>query len=165
MIPENPGSTSLAGPTQAQRQGEAPSDIKIGSQPQPQLQALPPTSSTVPVTSLKTSAMLIPASLPPPTSAPLAPKMSSVLADDPAAPPSQFQLVQQEPCAFTSPVSNTFYSRSDLDSWARGHINSDGDTVYFKPGFVSEDPWARAKEVLAATAARTQSSTPNQART
>ncbi|KAK5464748.1 hypothetical protein LTS15_001310 [Exophiala xenobiotica] len=45
--------------------------------------------------------------------------------------------------AFASPISNTYYTRSDLDEWARGKINANGDTVYFKPGFVSDDPWAR----------------------
>ncbi|KIX03439.1 uncharacterized protein Z518_06991 [Rhinocladiella mackenziei CBS 650.93] len=44
---------------------------------------------------------------------------------------------------FTSPVSNTYYTRTDLEEWARGKVNANGDTVYFKPGFVSIDPWAR----------------------
>lgn len=48
--------------------------------------------------------------------------------------------------AFTSPISNTYYTRSDLDEWARGKINANGDTVYFKPGFVSDDPWARHRD-------------------
>ncbi|KIW10434.1 hypothetical protein PV08_11398 [Exophiala spinifera] len=47
--------------------------------------------------------------------------------------------------AFSSPVSNTYYTREDLDAWARGKVNANGDTVYFKPGFVSDDPWARLR--------------------
>lgn len=47
--------------------------------------------------------------------------------------------------AFSSPISNTYYTREDLDAWARGKVNGNGDTVYFKPGFVSNDPWARLR--------------------
>ncbi|KAJ4609879.1 hypothetical protein HRR85_006152 [Exophiala dermatitidis] len=47
--------------------------------------------------------------------------------------------------AFSAPNSNTFYTRAELDEWARGKVNARGDVVYFKPAFVSDDPWARLR--------------------
>ena len=48
--------------------------------------------------------------------------------------------------AFASPISNTYYTRAELEEWAKGKVNENGDTVYFKPGFVCEDPWARLRD-------------------
>lgn len=50
-----------------------------------------------------------------------------------------------EHIAFTSPDGQTTYTRSELDELARGKPNSNGDLVFFKPGFVSEDPWFRLR--------------------
>ncbi|KIW46938.1 uncharacterized protein PV06_02558 [Exophiala oligosperma] len=60
-------------------------------------------------------------------------------------PQTQGQGDEEPIYAFSSPVSNTYYTKEDLDRWARGMINANGDTVYFKPGFVSNDPWARLR--------------------
>ncbi|KAI1617262.1 hypothetical protein EDD36DRAFT_462117 [Exophiala viscosa] len=61
--------------------------------------------------------------------------------------PNQMSFTPQPPSyAFTSPISNTYYTRTDLEEWARGKVNANGDTVFFKPGFVSDDPWARLRD-------------------
>ncbi|RVX73306.1 hypothetical protein B0A52_02948 [Exophiala mesophila] len=50
-----------------------------------------------------------------------------------------------EQIAFTSPDGQTTYTRSELDEWARGKRNNNGDLVFFKPGFITEDPWSRLR--------------------
>lgn len=47
---------------------------------------------------------------------------------------------------FTSAISNTNYTKADLEAWARGKKNPNGDLVFFKPGFISEDPWSRLRD-------------------
>ncbi|KIV79847.1 hypothetical protein PV11_07392 [Exophiala sideris] len=61
--------------------------------------------------------------------------------------PDQASFTPQPPTyAFTSPISNTYFTRTDLEELARGKVNANGDTVFFKPGFVSDDPWARLRD-------------------
>lgn len=48
--------------------------------------------------------------------------------------------------AFISPETGISYTRSELDEWSRGKVNERGDTVFFKPGFVCEDPWFRLRD-------------------
>ncbi|KIV94955.1 hypothetical protein PV10_02669 [Exophiala mesophila] len=50
-----------------------------------------------------------------------------------------------EQIAFTSPDGKTTYTRSELNEWARGKPNNNGDLVFFKPGFITEDPWSRLR--------------------
>ena len=60
-----------------------------------------------------------------------------------AAAPS---LAQNQPAyAFTSPQTGISYTRQELEEWTRGKVNERGDKVYFKPGFVAEDPWSRLR--------------------
>ncbi|KEF60786.1 uncharacterized protein A1O9_02348 [Exophiala aquamarina CBS 119918] len=47
---------------------------------------------------------------------------------------------------FTSSATNTNYTKAELDVWARGKRNLNGDLVFFKPGFISEDPWSRLRD-------------------
>jgi hypothetical protein len=48
--------------------------------------------------------------------------------------------------AFSAPSTDTHYTRAELDEWARGRPNRHGDLVFFKPGFVCDDPWARHRD-------------------
>ncbi|EXJ88031.1 hypothetical protein A1O1_04958, partial [Capronia coronata CBS 617.96] len=52
---------------------------------------------------------------------------------------------EQSTYAFSYPATNTFYTRAQLNEWAQGKVNARGDTVYFRPNFVSDDPWARLR--------------------
>jgi hypothetical protein len=52
---------------------------------------------------------------------------------------------QQPRYAFISTQTGISYTRAELDEWQNGKVNKRGDKVYFKPGFVDEDPWARLK--------------------
>lgn len=48
--------------------------------------------------------------------------------------------------AFVAPRTGISYTRAELDAWAKGKVNANGDLVYFKPAFVSEDPWFRLRD-------------------
>ncbi|EXJ67708.1 uncharacterized protein A1O5_09054 [Cladophialophora psammophila CBS 110553] len=54
-----------------------------------------------------------------------------------------FSTQQQTTIIFTSPETGISYTSEELDEWTRGKINERGDKVYFKPGFVYNDPWFR----------------------
>lgn len=62
---------------------------------------------------------------------------------DPAANPSS----RQDPTpAFTSPETGISFTHEELKDLMEGKkINERGDKVYFKPGFVTNDPWARLR--------------------
>jgi hypothetical protein len=53
---------------------------------------------------------------------------------------------QQANFMFTSPQTGISYTKQELEEWARGKINGQGDKVYFKPGFVDDDPWSRLRK-------------------
>ncbi|OAP56462.1 hypothetical protein AYL99_09641 [Fonsecaea erecta] len=53
---------------------------------------------------------------------------------------------QQTSYAFTSPQTGISYTAAELEEWSRGKVNARGDKVFFKPGFVSDDPWFRLRE-------------------
>ncbi|KIW93851.1 uncharacterized protein Z519_05166 [Cladophialophora bantiana CBS 173.52] len=56
-----------------------------------------------------------------------------------------FSTQQQTTTIFTSPETGMSYTSEELDEWTRGKINERGDKVYFKPGFVCDDPWFRLR--------------------
>ncbi|EXJ86796.1 hypothetical protein A1O3_03750 [Capronia epimyces CBS 606.96] len=60
-------------------------------------------------------------------------------------PPTPLQPREQLAYMFTNPATNRFYTRTDLNDWAQGKVNARGDMVYFKPAFISDDPWARLR--------------------
>ena len=45
---------------------------------------------------------------------------------------------------YTSPTGVGF-TKAELNAWARGKKNENGDLVFFKPGFISDDPWKRLR--------------------
>jgi hypothetical protein len=48
--------------------------------------------------------------------------------------------------AYVSPETGVSYTAQELNEWGRGKINEHGDKVYFKPGFVIDDPWFRLRK-------------------
>ncbi|KIW66104.1 hypothetical protein PV04_08308 [Phialophora macrospora] len=70
-------------------------------------------------------------------------QMTSVPAPDTV---SSIPSRQQAIFMFTSPQTGISFTKQELDEWARGKINEQGDKVYFKPGFVDDDPWSRLRK-------------------
>ena len=54
-----------------------------------------------------------------------------------------FPTEQHSVYVFASPQTGIPYTKQDLEELARGRIDERGDRVYFKPGFVDDDPWSR----------------------
>ncbi|KIX99701.1 uncharacterized protein Z520_04337 [Fonsecaea multimorphosa CBS 102226] len=73
-------------------------------------------------------------------------QMSSLHNDlSPNSTPYPAQQQQQTSYAFTSPQTGISYTSEELEQWSRGKVNARGDKVFFKPGFVSDDPWFRLR--------------------
>ncbi|KAJ9610764.1 hypothetical protein H2200_005541 [Cladophialophora chaetospira] len=68
--------------------------------------------------------------------------MTSSTAETPTSLASQNQYAY----AFTSPQTEIAYTRQELQELMNGKVNERGDKVYFKPGFVDEDPWSRLRK-------------------
>lgn len=67
----------------------------------------------------------------------------------PLGPPNPTTSSSHNPRASSSiknPETSQPFTQSELDEFARGKLNANGDTIYFKPGFIVDDPWARARE-------------------
>jgi hypothetical protein len=47
---------------------------------------------------------------------------------------------------YTNPVTGISFTHAELEELAYGKVNKHGIKVYFKPGFVNDDPWWRLKE-------------------
>ncbi|KIW24060.1 uncharacterized protein PV07_09797 [Cladophialophora immunda] len=69
---------------------------------------------------------------------PTPPQLSSSSASLSAQPETSY--------AFTYPRTGVSYTSQELDAWSRGKTNERGDKVFFKPGFVSDDPWFRLRK-------------------
>lgn len=59
---------------------------------------------------------------------------------------SSFPVTATAQIAYQNPTTGISLTRQQLDAYAKGEIvNEKGDVVFFKPGFVVDDPWAEGE--------------------